>query len=82
MKPWIRHCTIVGIVPHVCHETPGLPEIPFQGYLPYKQIVPDDEYLIIRSNLNSASLEAAVRQTVASIDPGVPPRYSPVCYLQ
>jgi putative ABC transport system permease protein len=72
MEGNLRHCTIVGVVPHVCHETPGLPEITFQAYFPYAQIDPDDEYLIIRSNLNSASLVAAVRQTVASIDPGVP----------
>lgn len=68
----ISHCTIVGVVPHICHQTPGEAEIPFQAYSPYAQIDPDNGYLIIRSNLNSASLAAAVRQTVASIDPGVP----------
>jgi putative ABC transport system permease protein len=76
------HFTIVGVVPHVCHDTPGQGEIlvnpvwwstpPFQVYLPYTQSAKDGEYLIIRSNLNSASLVAAVRQAVASIDPSVP----------
>lgn len=60
------------MVPHICHDTPGEFEVPFQAYHPYTQTDPADEYLIIRSNLNSASLVAAVRQTVASIDPGVP----------
>jgi putative ABC transport system permease protein len=66
------HYTIVGVVPHLCHDTPGEWKVPFQAYSPYAQIDPDDEHLIIRSNLTSASLVATIRQTVASIDPGVP----------
>jgi putative ABC transport system permease protein len=66
------HYTIVGVVPHLCHDTPGEWEVPFQAYHPYTESDGDDEYLIIRSNLTSASLVATVRQTVASIDPGVP----------
>jgi len=68
----ISHCTIVGVVPHVCHDTPGEDETPFQAYVPHTQLDSDDAYLIVRSNLSSASLAATVRQTVASIDPGVP----------
>jgi hypothetical protein len=64
--------TIVGVIPHLCHDTPGEFEVPFQAYHPYTQTDPADDYLIIRSNLSSASLVAAVRQTVTSIDPGVP----------
>ena len=66
------HYTIVGVVPHLCHDTPGEWEVPFQAYHPYTESDGDDEYLIIRSNLTSASLVATVQQTVASIDPGVP----------
>jgi predicted permease len=66
------HYTIVGVVPHLCHDTPGEWEVPFQAYHPYTQSDGDDEYLIIRSNLSSASLAQSVRQTVESIDPGVP----------
>src|SRR5260221_3442213 len=66
------HYTIVGVVPHLCHDTPGESEVPFQAYHPYTQSDSDDEYLIIRSNLSSASLVTAIRRTVISIDPGVP----------
>jgi predicted permease len=65
-------CTIVGVVPYVCHRTPGSEEVPFQAYQPYAQVVPSSESLIIRSGLSSADLATAVRQAVASIDPGVP----------
>jgi predicted permease len=66
------HYTIVGVVPHVCHETPGEVQIPFQVYHPVAQTDAADEYLIIRSNLSSTALAAAIRQTVDAIDPGVP----------
>ena len=66
------HYTIVGVVPHLCHDTPGEWQVPFQAYDPLAQTGPLDEFLIIRSNLRSTVLAAAIRQTVASIDPGVP----------
>jgi predicted permease len=66
------HYTIVGVVPHLCHETPGEVQIPFQVYHPVGQTDSADEYLIIRSNLSSTALAAAIRQTVDAIDPGVP----------
>ena len=65
-------CTIVGVVPYVCNRTPGEEEIPFQAYQPYTQLAPSRQSLIIRSNLSSSGLVAAVRQAVASIDPGIP----------
>jgi putative ABC transport system permease protein len=66
------HCTIIGVVPYVCHRTPGEEEIPFQAYQPYTQLAPSSESLILRSDLSSSNLVAAVRQAVASIDPGLP----------
>jgi len=65
-------CTIVGIVPYVCDRTPGEEDIPFQSYQPYSQLAPGRGDLIIRSDLGSASLAAAVRRAVASIDAGIP----------
>src|SRR3984893_15086853 len=66
------HYTIVGVVPHLCHDTPGEWEVPFQAYHPYTQSDGADEYLMIRSNLSSESLAQSVRRTGAFIDPGVP----------
>ena len=66
------HYTIVGVVPHLCHDTPGEWQVPFQVYHPVTQTDSTDEYLIVRSNLSSTTLAAAIRQTVTSIDPGVP----------
>jgi putative ABC transport system permease protein len=60
------------VVPYVCHRTPGEEEIPFQAYQPYTQLAPSSESLILRSDLSSSNLVAAVRQAVASIDPGIP----------
>lgn len=65
-------CTIVGVVPYVCNRTPGEEEIPFQAYQPYAQLAPSRQDLIVRSDLSSSNLVAAVRQTLASIDSGVP----------
>jgi predicted permease len=66
------HYTIIGVVPKICHDTPGEAQIPFQVYHPLTQADPLDEFLIIRSNLSSITLAAAIRQTVASLDPSVP----------
>jgi putative ABC transport system permease protein len=65
-------CTIIGVVPYVCNRTPGEEEIPFQAYQPYAQLAPSRQDLIIRSDLSSSSLVAAVRQAAASVDSGVP----------
>ena len=67
-----KPCTIVGVVPYVFYRAPGEEEIPFQAYQPYAQLAPSKQNLIIRSNLGSSELMAAVRQAVSSIDPGVP----------
>jgi putative ABC transport system permease protein len=64
--------TITGVVPHLCHDTPGEWQVPFQAYQPFNQADPVEEFLIIRSNLSSATMAAAIRQTVVSIDPAVP----------
>jgi putative ABC transport system permease protein len=66
------HYTIVGVVPHLCHDTPGEWQVPFQAYHPLTQTDSLDESLVIRSSLSPTILAAAIRQTVASIDPGVP----------
>src|SRR5246127_3214793 len=65
-------CIIVGVVPYVCDRTPGEEEIPFQAYQPYTQLAPSRQDLIVRSDLSSSNLVAAVRQALASIDSGVP----------
>jgi predicted permease len=67
-----KQCTIVGVVPYVFDRAPGEEEIPFQTYQPYAQLAPSTQALIIRSDLSSSGLMAAVRQAVSSIDPGVP----------
>jgi putative ABC transport system permease protein len=66
------HYTIVGVVPHLCHETPGEAEIPFQVYHPVAQTDSADEYLVVSSNLSSTALAAEIRQMADAIDPGVP----------
>jgi predicted permease len=66
------HYTIVGVVPHLCHDTPGEWQVPFQAYHPLTQTDSLDECLVIRSNLSPTALAAAIGQTVVSIDPGVP----------
>ena len=63
---------IIGVVPYVCNRTPGEEEIPFQAYQPYTQLAPSRQCLIIRSDLSSSALVAAIRQAVVSIDPGIP----------
>jgi putative ABC transport system permease protein len=69
---WENPCTIVGIVPYVFDRTPGEEEIPFQAYQPYAQWAQSSQDLIIRSGISTSSLLTAVKQAVASIDPGVP----------
>lgn len=64
--------TIIGVVPHLCHDTPGERQIPFQAYRSATQANSLEEYLLIRSNLGSATLAAGIREAVASIDAGVP----------
>jgi putative ABC transport system permease protein len=68
----IRHCTIVGIVPHVRYKSPGQAESAFQAYFSNSQWGYDTEFLILRSELDPAGLIPTVRAAVASIDPGVP----------
>jgi putative ABC transport system permease protein len=67
-----RDCTIIGVVPHVRYKSPGQAENTFQAYFPYSQWDYDGEYLILRSEVDPAALVPAVRDAVASIDPGVP----------
>src|SRR5258708_5197628 len=67
----VRDCTIVGVVPHLRYKSPGQAENTFQAYFPYSQWYYDGEYLILRSEVDPAALVPAVRDAVASIDPGV-----------
>jgi predicted permease len=68
----IRDCTIVGVVPHLRYRSPGQNESAFQAYFPYSQWDFDGVYLVVRSDLDPGALVPAIRQTVASIDSGVP----------
>jgi putative ABC transport system permease protein len=67
-----RHCTIVGVVPHIRYKSPGQPENSFQGYFPYTQWGLDTVWLILRSTLDPGALAPAIRSAVASVDPGIP----------
>jgi putative ABC transport system permease protein len=67
-----RDCTIIGVVPHLRYKSPGQAENTFQAYFPYSQWDYDGECLILRSEIDPAALIPAVREAVASIDPGVP----------
>jgi putative ABC transport system permease protein len=68
----IKDCTIIGVVPHLQHISPGRPANAFQAYFPYTQWDYDDEYLIVRSSIVPDKLVPAIRDVVASIDPAVP----------
>ncbi|HYZ73272.1 MAG TPA: ABC transporter permease, partial [Chthoniobacterales bacterium] len=67
-----KHCTIVGVVPHLQHTSPGRPANPFQAYFPYTQWNYDFEILIVKSNTDPAILVPMIRDAVASIDLAVP----------
>jgi putative ABC transport system permease protein len=68
----IRDCTVVGVVPHLRYKSPGQTENAFQAYFPYSQWDFDGVYLVVRSDLEPGVLIRAIRQTVTSIDSGVP----------
>ena len=67
-----RHCTVVGVVPHVRFRTPGTPENQFEVYFPYSQWGFDHEVLLLRCQGDPNAQIAAVRKAVQSIDPDVP----------
>lgn len=68
----VRHCTIVGVVPHVRYLSPGIQENPFQAYFPYSQWDYDSEILAVRYQGDPDAQTAAIRKTVQSVDPDVP----------
>jgi putative ABC transport system permease protein len=68
----LRHCTIIGVVPHVRRRSPGTQENPFQAYFPYSQWNFDTEVLVMRCQGDPNAQIAAVRNTIESIDPDVP----------
>jgi putative ABC transport system permease protein len=68
----IRDCTIVGVVPHLRYKSPGQTENALQAYFPYSQWDFDNVFLVVRSDLDAGVLIPAIRQTVTSIDSGVP----------
>ena len=68
----LRHCTIVGVVPHVRYRSPGAQENQFQAYFPYSQWDFDAEVLLLRCQGDPNDQIAAVRAAVRSVDPDVP----------
>ena len=68
----LRHCAIVGVVPHVRYRAPGTQENQFQAYFPYSQYALDAEVLVIRCQGDPNAQIAAVRKAVQSVDPDVP----------
>jgi len=68
----IRDCIIVGVVPHLRYKSPGQTENALQAYFPYSQWSFDSVSLVVRSDLDAGVLIPAIRQTVTSIDSGVP----------
>jgi predicted permease len=67
-----RHCTIVGVVPHVRCRSPGTPENQFEAYFPYSQWDYDSELMVVRCQGDPNAQIAAVRKAVQSVDPDVP----------
>ena len=68
----VRHCTIVGVAPHVRYRSPGIRENAFQAYFPYSQWDYDAEILLVRWQGDPDAQIAAVRRAVQSVDPDVP----------
>jgi putative ABC transport system permease protein len=68
----VRHCTIVGVVPHVRYRTPGALENEFQIYLPTSQDDDNVQVLLVHSQGDPNAQIAAVRKAVQSVDPDVP----------
>jgi putative ABC transport system permease protein len=68
----VRHCTIVGVAPHVRYRSPGIQENPFQAYFPYSQWDYDSEILLVRYQGDPGVQIAAIRKAVQSVDPDVP----------
>jgi predicted permease len=68
----IRHCTIVGVVPHVRYRNPGTPESEFQVYLPTSQDDDTFQILLVRCQGDPIAQIAAVRKVLQSVDPNVP----------
>jgi predicted permease len=64
--------TIVGIVPHVRHNTADYQDASFQVYFPYTQGENDYAVLVVRTAGDPRALIPAVRRVIASIDPTVP----------
>jgi putative ABC transport system permease protein len=68
----IKDRTIIGVVPHLQHTSPGRPANAFQAYYPYTQSDYDSVMLIVKSNADPETLAPAIRDVVTSIDPAVP----------
>ena len=65
-------CTIIGVVPHLRHVSPGRPANAFQAYCPHTQSNYDLQHLIVSSDTDPTALVPAIRDMIASIDPAVP----------
>jgi len=68
----LRHCSIVGVVPHVRFMSPGMQENAFQAYFPYSQWDFQRETLVVRCQGDASAHTAAIREAVQSVDPNVP----------
>jgi putative ABC transport system permease protein len=68
---------IVGIVPNVQHDSPDEPQTPYQGYFLYSQdpfapSVLSSFNLVVSTVGDPLSVERALRQSVAAVDPNIP----------
>jgi putative ABC transport system permease protein len=68
----VRHCAIVGVVPHVRYRSPGIQEDQFQAYFPYSQYGYDLEVLLIRCQGDPNAQIVPIRKAVQAVDPDVP----------
>jgi putative ABC transport system permease protein len=68
----LRHCRIVGVVPHVRYRSPGTQENQFQAYFPCSQWGYDAETVVMRCQGDPNAQVTAVRRAVQSVDPNVP----------
>jgi predicted permease len=69
--------TIVGIVPKIRHDSPGVERTPYQAYFLYSQdpFAPwpaNSCTLVIRTEGDPFSLASALKQSVTAIDPNIP----------
>jgi putative ABC transport system permease protein len=62
---------VIGVVGDVHHRRAEIPPVP-EIYAPYAQSVPDNAFLVVRSDLPAGEVGARVRAIVAGLDPELP----------